>query len=145
MKREIIEITENNIDDINYDNIIAVTIAEGGAMGEPNSFYAVDYNMQRYYTNFNSEKISFDRLNNKFVLLKNFSCFMECVNNLDNGWNWFNMGYGNYLILRQKYYTNYKKYIEENFSDDYEHGELYQKWYETLKKIMDKEVYDCGQ
>ena len=35
------EILKENIDNIKYDEIIAVTVAEGGAMGEPNGFYAV--------------------------------------------------------------------------------------------------------
>ena len=47
-----IELTKDNIKEINYEDIIAVTIAESGAMGEPNGFYAVDKYLNVYHLNF---------------------------------------------------------------------------------------------
>lgn len=130
-----IKLTNENIDDIKYEDVIAVTIAEGGAMGEPNSFYVVLHNMKLYYLNFEFTDIDMTKLNIKFPLLSTFKCFSEHVFGIDSGWKWFNMGFGNYLLVRERYYEKIDDYINKNLSEEYEHGELYQKWFEILKIV----------
>ena len=130
-----IELTNENLREIEYKNIIAVTIAEGGAMGEPNGFYAVESDYKLYHFNFSSDTINKKDLFDKFPLLKTFKCFFEHVDNLDDGWEWFNMGFGNYLIVRDTFSKKVSKYISNNLKEDWQHGELYQKWYEIIINV----------
>ena len=130
-----IELTKENLIDIKYKNIIAVTIAEGGAMGEPNGFYAVESDYKLYHFNFGSEAINREELFDKFPLLKTFKCFFENVDNLDEGWEWFNMGFGNYLIVRNTFSKKVNEYISNNLKENWQHGELYQKWYEVIINV----------
>lgn len=131
-----IKLNKDNIDKINYDEIIAVTIAEGGAMSEPNAFYAVLNNLERYYVNLGDSDITKEQFFKSFPVMEKFNCLWEEVLYLDKGWSWFNMGCGNYLLVREKYKDKIYNYIKGNFGDDWHHGELYQKWYEALKNII---------
>lgn len=134
-RESIIELKNENIEEIIYDDIIAVTIAEAGAMGEPNGFYAVNKEHKLYHLNFGETSIEKETLYEKFPLLVKLNCFFEEVSNLDMEWKWFNMGFGNYLVVRDSIYSIVKKYIKENLKEDYEHGELYNKWYEVIKNV----------
>ena len=53
---KIVELTNENINNINYDDVVAITIAEGGAMGEPDGFYVMLKNHDLYHTNFGKLK-----------------------------------------------------------------------------------------
>lgn len=46
-----IKVTKDVLNQIDYENVIAIFIAEGGAMGEPNAFHAVLKDLTHYYTN----------------------------------------------------------------------------------------------
>ncbi len=135
-RSEPIEITEENINDINYNQIIAVTIAEGGAMGEPNRFQVVDENMQLYHSNFADGMVKYDDLIKKFPLLKGFECGCEQINNLDKGWKWFNLGAGNYLLVKDEYYKYFDDRVKEELGEKYKKSELYQKWFDILQKVI---------
>lgn len=132
-----IELTNELIDIIDYNDIIAVTISDGGAMGEPNCFYVVDKEYNIYHTNFCYDTIDYNKLQNKFTILKEFDCFFEGVRKLEKKWAWFNMGFGNYLMVRSSLEKIVKKFIDENLGVKYEYGELYQKWFFILKYIND--------
>ncbi len=132
--KDIIELTSDNLKNVEYKNIIAITIAEGGAMGEPNGFYAVESNYKLYHSNFSFETPGRKELFDKFPVLKTFSCFCEHMYNLEEGWEWFNMGFGNYLIVRDTISKKVNEYIKNNFKENWQPGELYQKWYEIISK-----------
>ena len=135
-KEEPIEIDSKNIKDINYDGIIALTIAEGGAMGEPNGFQVVDENMKLYHSNFADGKIEYKKLETAFPVLKSFKCGFDDVQKLDNGWKWISLGMGNYLIIKEEYYDRYMDRVIAELGKEYRKGELYQNWYKILKKLI---------
>lgn len=133
IEKKEIELSNEIFDSIDYNKIIAVTIAEGGAMGEPNGFYAVDDKFNLYHTNFAYGKVNFEKLKNKFIL------FNEEVDMIEKNWSWFYMGFGNYLLVRTFLGETIKKFIDEYFSDVYKHAELYDRWFYMLKYINEKE------
>lgn len=51
MKNRIV-LDNNSIKDIKPDNLIAITIAEGGAMGDPGAIELVDNDLKLYHTHF---------------------------------------------------------------------------------------------
>ena len=136
--KKITNLTKNNIKNINYEDVIAITISEGGAMGEPNAFHVVTRNLYHYYTNLGDTDISKELLFSCFPLLKKIHCFFEELEGLENDWNWFNMGYGNYLIIRAEYNEEMNHCIETQLTKNWQRGELYNNWYNLIKSI----VYD---
>jgi len=81
-------------------------------------------------------------LKNKFSILNSFSCFCGIVYELEKGWNWFDMGFGNYLMVRDIFYNDCLKYIKENFTEKYDSGELYKKWYDMIKIVMEDKYFN---
>ena len=136
MKPKIIEITKENLATIRYEDVVAMTIAEGGAMGEANGFYVAMKNYDLYHTNFGNSQVTQEQLYETFPLLKTFNCFFGEAGGLNGEWEYFNMGFGNYLIVRQEYYDVIKNYIKDNLPDDYQHGPLYRNWYNIIKKTV---------
>lgn len=136
MNENTILLTKDNINKIKYDDVIAITIAEGGAMGEPNAFHSVLNDLTHYYVNLG--EADFDRKDffEAFPLMKTFRCFCAHVDRLEDGWKWYNMGFGNYLLVRKEYSNKVEEHIKNNFKDNWEHGELYQKWFDMLKDII---------
>lgn len=133
---EPIELDKDNIKDIDFDEVIAITVAEGGAMGEPNGLLVVDENMKLYHSNFAFGNFKSDELKEKFPIIGGFDCPPDKINELDLDWKWFNLGAGNALLIRDKYYEYFKDRVESELGKDYKKGELYQRWYELLKKVV---------
>lgn len=76
MKNNIIDLTKNNIANLECENIIAITIAEGGAMGEPNSFHVVTKSLEHYYINLSDTDISRETFFFLFSVIKKDSLFL---------------------------------------------------------------------
>ena len=105
-------------------------------MGEANAFYAVNRNLEVYYTNMAPSDVDFLKLKEKFTILNDIECFVGSISFSEKGWESFYMGYGNYLIIRDGYYKKFNQYLKDNLTENYEHGELYKQWDEILKKII---------
>lgn len=133
---EPIELDKDNIKDIDFDRIIAVMVAEGGAMGEPNALLVVDENMKLYHSNFAFGNFKPEELKEKFPVVAGFDCPSDKINELDLGWKWFYLGAGNALLVRDQYYEHFKNRVESELGKDYKKGELYQRWYEILQKVV---------
>lgn len=136
MKNNIIDLTKNNIANLECENIIAITIAEGGAMGEPNAFHVVTKSLEHYYTNLSDTDISRETFFSCFPLLKKIHCFCEDLDGLEKDWSWFNMGFGNYLIIRTEYNDEMNNCIETRLTENWQRGELYNNWYDLVKSII---------
>lgn len=52
---------------------------------------------------------------------------------IDDNWNSFNMGFGNYLLIKGDKGVLFKKFINEYLGNYYLPSELYQLWYSILK------------
>lgn len=133
---KVLEIDKHNIENINYDTIIAVTVAESGAMGEPNCFQVVDKDMQLYHSNLVDGQVSYDELVKKFPVLKGFNCGCDQINKLNVGWKWFNLGGGNVLLVKDEYYKAFNNAIITHLGKNYKKSDLYLTWYDILKYII---------
>lgn len=133
---KIIKLDKDSIKDINYSSVVAITIAEEGAMGEQNAFHVVLNDLSHYYVNLEVADFPSEDFFKTFPVMETFSCFFGNVNNLENGWKWYYMGFGNYLLIREKYDDKVSKCIKENYGDDLGDGRLYQNWYNVLKKTI---------
>ena len=137
-KIEQIEITKDNIKKIDYDFIIAVAIAENGAMGEPGGFQAIDGKLRLYHSNIATGEVSYNELVEKFRLLKGFNCGTSEINNKRFGWKWYNLGGGNALLIREKYYKVFNDEVLKRFGENYKKTDLYQCWVSIIEEIVDK-------
>ncbi len=131
-----INITKDNINDIKYRNVVAITYAEAGAMGEEFGFHVVLKDLMHYYVNLGDADFTKEEFYHAFPLMKTFRCFYSRVENLKRGWTCYYMGYGNYFLIRSKYAKKVDKYIKDNFKKNWQDGELYKKWYTMVKDVL---------
>lgn len=105
-------------------------------MGEPNAFHAVLKDLTHYYVNLGDVNFTRQDFFKAFPLMESIRCSCGKVNDLEDGWNWFNAGFGNYLIVRNEYYKSIKEYIEKNMSDNWQIGELFNNWFSVLENVI---------
>lgn len=133
---DFIKLTKDELIKIKYEDVIAFFISEGGAMGEPNVCHTILKDLTHYYINLYDRDFSKEEFFTYLPVLSSFDCFCEVITGLDKNWQWYNAGFGNYLIVRDNYTEKVDKYIKENFKENWEHGELYQKWFNMIKEIV---------
>lgn len=139
---EVINLTDDILNNLKTENFIAITIAEGGAMGDPGAIEIVDKKLKLYRTHFG--EIDDKLLREKIPFLNTLQIGFGNIDGLDKGWAGLYTGYGNYLFVRPKYKKPIEKYIEKNYGDS-EVGpivELYSHWYEALTEIAGKKNTD---
>ena len=141
-----IDLTKAKLDKLKSNDLIAITMASGGAMGDPGAIELVGKDLKVYYTHFGD----FDnkKLEKVIPFLNTLDVMFDTIKGLSDDWTGLYTGYGNYLFVRPELKAPIKKYIEENYSDS-EVGpivELYSHWYDALKEAVranekiDKEV-----
>ena len=76
---KIIKLDKDSIKDINYSSVVAITIAEEGAMGEQNAFHVVLNDLSHDYVNLEVADFSKEDFFKTFPVMETFSCFFENV------------------------------------------------------------------
>lgn len=134
--RKRIELTEEKLKNLNYEDFIAITLAEGGAMGSPGLIEIVDEDLSYYYTHFG--KIDSEILEDKLSFLKTVRLEFGNIKNLEKNWVGLYTGAGNYLFVRPKYEKPILKYIDDNYKDTDKPKiiKLYLHWREALENMV---------
>ena len=133
-----IELTEEIAAKIQSGDVVAVAIAEAGAMGDPGSIELVDTTLKMYRTHFGELP---DKAIVKMIpFVTEIELGFGDVAGLNDSWTWLYLGFGNYLFVRPGMDKKLLKYIEDNYSDTKfsKTVELYAHWYEGLKKLSKK-------
>ena len=133
---KVINLSSENVSDIKYDSIIAITIAEGSAMGEPNGVNIVLNDMSHYHFNLGYTDIDIKKFFDDNPVFNSIKCSIGGIVEIDKDWKWFYMGFGNYLIVRKEYYEKYSCILKEKIGDKYSSGELYNNWYKILDETL---------
>ena len=132
-----ITLTNESIMGLQPDNLVAITIAEMGAMGDPGAIKFVDKKLKVYYTHFG--EINDDLLGEAIPFLPKISLMLGEVKGLPEDWDYLYTGYGNYLFIRPGLKDGISEYIRANYKDTKmpEIVELYSHWYEALKNVFE--------
>jgi hypothetical protein len=130
------DLNDENVKDISPDSLIAITIAEGGAMGDPGAIELVNKDLEIYYTHFG--EIKKDNLECAIPFLETLGIGLGEVDGLPKEWDYLYTGFGNYLFILPEYKEKVLEYIQENYKDTGTSVtiELYSHWYEALENII---------
>ena len=133
-----IELTDELFKSLKTKDFIAITMAEGGAMGDPGAIEIVDKNLKLYHTHFG--EIDDKLLREKIPFLNTLRIGFGDIDGLDKNWAGLYTGYGNYLFVKPKYEKPILKYINDNYGDTEMPTivELYSHWYDALTEIIGK-------
>ena len=120
-----IEIDDNNLNDFEEKDVMFFSLAEGGAMGEPNGIEIItkkENDIKLYRTNI----LNFDvkKLYSKFSTLKTLNCgIFETVTGVQNGFIHVDIGVGNHLFINDSINNLFQEKIK-----GLQPVEIYSRW-----------------
>lgn len=130
-----IELTEKIIEELDANEIVAITLADGGAMGDPGAIMLVDKKLKKFCTHFGI--IDDKKLVKVIPFLEKIKVNFDKVTGLDKDWDYIYTGFGNYLFIRPEFKDPILNYVEKNYKDPKLPSavKIYGHWYEALKNI----------
>jgi hypothetical protein len=136
-------LTEKSIGDIKPDDVVAITLASGGAMGDPGAVEITDKNLNVYYTHLS--EISSEKLERIVPFIKKIDDIFADIwvgdkVEIDGDWAGLYMGFGNCLFVRPELKEPMLNYIKANYTECSSNVELYTHWYDTLKEVVKKDA-----
>lgn len=132
----IIDLSIKMLDKIKYKDIIMMSFAEPGAMGEPGGIIFLLNNLKAYHTNYCYDGMDIKNLYSIFPPLETIKCGFHEVKDLDDNWDWLDMGFGNYLFIRKDIYDDYVKLVEQEITEEPREGHLYNRWIELAEQLL---------
>ena len=100
---DFIELDNININDFEEKDIMYFTLAEGGAMGEPNGIEVItkkDNLIRLYHTS--TRNFIVPEINNRFKMIHKLNCgLFGTVTNVPEGFVHINIGFGNHLFVNK--------------------------------------------
>ena len=126
-------LSEEQIRNMDYEDIIAFTIAEGGAMGNPGNVEIISYANERligYETNPSYGGLPLYKLYKAIPWLERLAVGLGYVDNIGEGWNHIYTGYGNHLFVRDFIFDGLKDKIEGKKPSD-----IYVSWKKLVADI----------
>ena len=132
-----IKLTNELFKSLKTKDFIAITMAEGGAMGDPGAIEIVDKDLKFYRTHFG--EINDKILEDKIPFLKTVQIRLDGVTGFGDDWDYLYTGFGNHLFVRPEYKEPILKFIDKKYKDDGKDipkvAKLYTHWYEALKEV----------
>ncbi len=130
------EITDDNISEITEENIMFFTLAESGAMGEPDGIEIItktNTQIKLYHTNL--QYFDIEKLYSIFSTLKTLHCELSgVVTGVQKGFVYINTGFGNHLFVNSLINDNFQEQIKDLYP-----AKIYSSW---LRKGLDILNYD---
>lgn len=119
------EVDDENIDEIKENNIMFLTLAECGAMGEPNAIEVItkiDNKIRLYHSSTNYFVVP--KIYETFSMLKNLKCgLFGAVTGVPEGFVHIDTGMGNHLFVNKAISEAFQQRIK-----DYRPEEIYTRW-----------------
>ena len=133
--RERIQLTEKNLKTIKPEDVIAITIATGGAMGDPGAIEIVDKDLKVYITHLS--EIDTSKLEGVIPFINTLQVMFDDIAGAGDDWAGLYTGYGNYLFVRPELKEPILHFVEEKYGNTNLPlvVELYSHWYDALTSI----------
>ena len=143
IEREHIDLTEELIEQINADDIIAITLCGGGGIGDLGAIELVNKNLEVFYLH--RGDIDDDELEKLIPFIHTLKVEYDDFRGLTLGWEGLYTGCGNCLLLRSELKEPLLKYMKDNYYDENSElpyvTELYLYWYDALKAVLKNEEF----
>lgn len=139
-KSAVIKLTKDNYNDYDLFDIVAISIASGGAMGDPGAIEIVTSKGEVFYANPLYENISMVQVYCACPILTEielgiFSCIKKPI-----GWSSFYLGYGNHLLLHDSINKQFQ-FGQKQRQDEIQNRLLYNVWLDIVLDCIDGKIY----
>ena len=135
-----ITITEENYNDYNLTDLVAISIAAGGAMGDPGAIEFITSQGRYFYANPVYENITLEQVNFACPLLSEIQLgIFGCIEK-PKGWEYIYLGYGNHLLINDSIYIPFQLGTKQK-QEQIKQSLLYNNWKNIVEECIDGTVY----
>ncbi len=141
MRKDILQtpLTDKNLKAIKPENVVAITMASNGAMGDPGAVEITDKKLDVYYTHLG--EISSEKLKRIIPFIEKIDDIFANIwtggkVEIDGDWTGIYTGFGNCLFVRPELKEPMLDYIKANYTECSPTVELYTHWYDALKEVV---------
>lgn len=130
-----IDLCNADLNKATFKNVMFLSFAEGGAMGEPGAILFYLKSGELYHLNYVFGDVKLNKVQKFFPVLSEckFGVF-GLDSSVPEGWNYVNLGMGNHLIVNDAVYP---RFIEE-LGTDIEPSVAYMNWMRIAEKMTSK-------
>lgn len=133
--KEVIYIDEKNYGQYSNLNIVAFSLAYGGAMGSPGEILVVTKDAKIYSMNYVYGNMTIEMCFEVCPPLKDCEFGMFDVEKTPEGWKGARLGMGNFLVLSEPAYNQLKPELSEM-----QPHILYGKWIDMTLNLLNTEI-----
>ena len=127
------ELSQKDLKEKQFNNILFFMLAEGGAMGEPGAINFITDDDNLYHLNYVFGGFKIEEIIKKFPLLAECEFGLFGIDSkVPAGWHYVNLGMGNHLIVKSEVYPMFSKLISNYKSP----GQIYQNWVKHAKSVI---------
>lgn len=139
-KPVVIKLNKDNYNDYDLSDLVAISIATGGAMGDAGAIEMVTSKGEVFYANPLYEDITIEQVFIACPILSEielgiFSCIKK-----PTGWNSIYLGYGNHLILHDSIYKQFQLGQKQR-QDEIRNRLLYNVWMDIVLDCIDGKIH----
>lgn len=111
--KETIYLSNKDLNESIFKDVMFCSFAEGGAMGEPGRVLLINKDGQTYHFNYVYDDIDMEKVEKLFPVLgeSEFGMFIHDPV-VPRGWNYLNLGMGNYLFVNDEVYSKFMELLD---------------------------------
>lgn len=134
-QRDIYLICNEDLKKAAFTNAWFITLAEGGAMGEPGAVYIVTAGGSVFHCNYVFGDVDFGKLCRAIPVIKNLDVgTLGYYEETPDGWHHEYLGAGNHLLIRNDVYEEFKQFIDDKMLP----SDLYSMWFDNAFQIIEE-------
>ena len=134
MSNNVIKLCNDELTIEVFKDVMFLSFAEGGAMGEPGGILFLVKSGDFYHLNYVYGDVELKKVKALFPVLRECQFGMFGKGSvIPKGWNYVYLGMGNHLIVNDEVYDLFKKEI----GDEESPAEVYLKWISVAEKVLD--------
>ena len=135
-----ITITKENYNDYNLTDLVAISIAAGGAMGDPGAIEFITSQGRYFYANPVYENITLEQVYFACPLLSEIQLGVFGCIEKPKGWEYIYLGCGNHLLINDSIYVPFQLGTKQK-QEEIKKSLLYNNWKNIVEECLDGTVY----
>jgi ADP-ribosylglycohydrolase len=135
-----ITLTKDNYNDYDLLDVVAISIAEPGAMGDPCAIEFITSKSRVFYANPANENISLEQIISACPILSEIKLGLFGCVKIPKGWKPTYLGAGNHLFIKESISEQFQLGTKQKQAEIKERG-LYNNWKTIVEDCLDGTVY----
>lgn len=136
--KNLIELNNADLNMASFKDVMFLSFAEGGAMGDAGAIVFYVKSGEGYYLNYVYGDVDITKVMALFPVLERCK-FGICGigSEVPEGWKYVDLGVGNHLLVKNEVYDSFRSHIGENYYPPV----VYREWSKIADRILNTDKY----